>query len=145
MDRTEKMVTDPKTGGMKASKAARFSLLPWDALWHVAEHYNAGAQKYPPGNWKKVTDPALFLDALARHLALYLSGERDDPETKTHHMAAVVFHALAVIWQDLCDPSKEAVKRPEPLAVRPDTYEDAVAHNQLVKGLRGLHYTPPRY
>lgn len=42
----EVRVVDPTTGGEKGSKLARFSLIPPEFLWALAEHYGKGAAKY---------------------------------------------------------------------------------------------------
>jgi len=85
------------TGGQKGQKLARFDLIPWDALWEVAELYGKGALKYDDRNWEKGYEWSLSLGALGRHLALFMSGEDFDPETGSPHMAAVAFHALAIL------------------------------------------------
>jgi len=46
VDRTEKMVINEETGGVKATKKARFGLIPYRALWALAEHYAVGSEKY---------------------------------------------------------------------------------------------------
>ena len=98
----EDRTVDPATGGEKGSKLARFDLLPWDALWHVAEHYGRGAAKYADRNWEKGFKWSLCHAALHRHLAQFWQmGERTDAETGGHHLAAVAFHALALLAFDL--------------------------------------------
>ena len=97
MDRTEEMVTN-EAGGKKAAKKAKFSMLPWEEVWDLAEHFGAGAEKYERDNWKRVDDLTLFEDALGRHFALYMNGEEYDPETGSHHLIAVVWHALVLVW-----------------------------------------------
>lgn len=97
----EVRVVDPNTGGAKGSKLARFDLLPWDALWSVAELYGRGAAKYADRNWEKGYAWHLSHAALHRHLAQFWQGERIDAETGAHHLTAVVFHALALLAFDL--------------------------------------------
>lgn len=115
MDRSEQMNTNAKTGGMKASKRARMDLIPWNAIWKVAELYGDGAAKYSAHNWRKGYDWSLSFQSMMRHAALYWEGEEYDPEfckdysekraeglhlhdeTCVSHMTAVVFHALALI------------------------------------------------
>jgi len=93
---TEERTMSP-TGGEKATKLARFDLIPADALWQVAELYGAGAAKYADRNWEKGYPWSLSIAALERHLALWKDGEAADPETKASHLASVVFHALALM------------------------------------------------
>lgn len=92
----EERITDPETGGQKGSKLARFSLMPWDVLYELAEHWGKGARKYADRNWEKGTDWSLNIDALGRHLALWIGGEDNDPETGSSHLIAVAWHALAI-------------------------------------------------
>ncbi len=90
-------VVDPETGGEKGSKPARFDLLPGGALAIVAAHYAVGADKYDDHNWRRGYAWSLSFAAMQRHAWAFWSGEDDDPETGTPHMAAVVFHALALL------------------------------------------------
>lgn len=94
----EVRVTDPATGGQKGQKLARFDLLPWDVLTELAEHYGKGSQKYEDRNWQKSYSWSLSIGALCRHLAAWLAGEDDDPETGSCHLVAVIWHAIALRW-----------------------------------------------
>jgi hypothetical protein len=85
------------TGAEKGRKAQRFSLIPKRALARVAEHYAAGSEKYEDWNWRKGYPWSWSLDSLYRHLAAFEDGEDIDPETGTHHLAAVAWHALTLL------------------------------------------------
>jgi hypothetical protein len=87
---------DASTGGEKGRKPAQFALLPWDALWAVAEHYGRGAKKYSPRNWERGYPWSWSFDALQRHLAAYWQGE-DMDEDGQPHLAAAAFHVLAML------------------------------------------------
>lgn len=96
-------IVDPNTGGAKGSKLAAFSLIPPDVVWEIAEHYGKGNAKYPPDedgtpNWRKGYDWGLSLDALERHLHQWKMGEEIDEETGSHHLIAVIWHAIALRW-----------------------------------------------
>lgn len=93
----EHRVVNAQTGGEKGQKLARFDLLPWDSLWTVAELYGVGAKKYEERNWERGHDWSLSIAALGRHYALFAAGEDLDPETGLPHMAAVAYHALALL------------------------------------------------
>lgn len=93
----EVRIVDPTTGGAKGQKLARYDLLPYEALTTVAEHFGRGAAKYEPWNWRKGYAWSLSAGALGRHFAAFMSGEDLDPETGSPHMAAVAFHALALL------------------------------------------------
>lgn len=90
-----------RPSGVKGQKLARFDLLPWDALAEVAEHYGRGAKsgggKYDDRNWERGYAWSLSFAALHRHLAAFWNGEDIDPDSGSPHLAAVVFHALALL------------------------------------------------
>ena len=94
----EVRVTDPVTGGQKGSKLPRFSLIPADFLWALAEHYGRGSLKYDDRNWEKGYQWSLSVDALHRHLAQWLCGEDNDAETGSSHLVAVAWHVIALWW-----------------------------------------------
>ena len=93
---TEVRVT-AASGGQKGKKDIRFDLLPAGPLWEVARLYGAGAQKYEDRNWERAYPWSLSFAAMMRHAWLFWGGESTDPETQCHHLAAVVFHALALM------------------------------------------------
>lgn len=92
----EVRVTDPVSGGQKGSKLARFSLIPAEFLWALAEHYGLGARKYEDRNWERGYKWSLSIDALERHLNQWKLGENIDQETGSHHLIAVAWHACAL-------------------------------------------------
>ena len=85
------------TGGAKNVKPEKFSLIPVEALAKVAEHYGVGAKKYSAHQWRKGYEWSKSYDALQRHATAFWSGEDNDFETGTPHMAAVAFHALTLL------------------------------------------------
>lgn len=93
----EIVTEDPSTGGKKGSKLARFDLIPVFPLWETARHYGVGASKYAERNWERGYKWSLSFAAMMRHAWKFWSGESYDPETGTHHMAAVIFHAMAMM------------------------------------------------
>lgn len=93
----ETIQVDPVTGGKKGSKLERFDLIPTGPLSELARHYGKGAEKYEDRNWERGYRWSLSYAALQRHANLFWSGEDFDQETGTHHMAAVAFHAMALI------------------------------------------------
>ena len=98
MDSSEHVVVDPATGGRKGRKRARFDLIPPGPLWETAEHYGVGADKYEDRNWERGYAWSLSFGALQRHAWAFWNGESRDPETGTHHLAAVAFHAFALMF-----------------------------------------------
>jgi hypothetical protein len=96
VSKLETRVVDPTTGGEKGSKLARFSLIPPEFVWALAEHYGIGAKKYADRNWEKGYKWSLTVDALERHLQSVKMGEWLDPETGSPHIIAVAWHACAL-------------------------------------------------
>lgn len=103
MKEYEVRVKNEETGGEKGRKLARFDLIPVDSLWMVAEHFGAGAAKYEDRNWERGYDWSLSYAAMQRHAMRWWGGEQLDDETGTHHLAAVIFHAMAMMHYDLND------------------------------------------
>jgi hypothetical protein len=97
----EVRVTDPATGGQKGQKPQRFSLIPREFLWALAEHYGIGARKYEDRNWEKGYKWSLTQDALERHYNQFLLGERYDAETGSHHLIAAIWHLVALYIFDI--------------------------------------------
>ena len=104
------------SGAQKGSKLARYDMIPADALKILAEHYGKGAEKYPPldngdgfktDNWRRGYDWSLSFAAMQRHSWQFWNGEDIDPETGSPHLAAVAWHALAMLHWSLNDELKE--------------------------------------
>lgn len=89
--------TTSSTGGQKGVKPECFSLLPVEALEHVARHYGIGAAKYDRNQWRKGYEWSKSYDAAMRHLTAFWRGEDIDAETGSRHLAAVAFHALTLL------------------------------------------------
>jgi hypothetical protein len=93
----EVRVVDPKTGGAKGSKLCRPDLLPAGPLMSVATHFGKGCAKYSSRNWERGYAWSLSYAAMMRHALQFWNGEDIDQETQSPHMAAVCFHALALM------------------------------------------------
>lgn len=97
----EVRTVDPDTGGEKGAKIERYDLIPVEPLRQVAKHYGVGAKKYAERNWELGYDWSKSFAAMQRHAWQFWGGEDIDPETGSHHMAAVIFHAMALIeWAE---------------------------------------------
>lgn len=116
MTDTETRVTS-ETGGQKGKKLARFDLLPVGPLTEVARLYGRGAEKYADRNWERGYDWSLSFAAMQRHAWAFWGGESIDPETERHHLASVVFHALALMEYEGTGKGTDDRARP-PLPVR---------------------------
>jgi hypothetical protein len=93
---SEVRIVDAQTGGEKGSKLPRFDLIPPEATWALAEHYGKGCAKYSDRNWERGYKWGLSVAAMQRHLHQWMMGESYDSETKSHHLIAVIWHAIAL-------------------------------------------------
>lgn len=78
-------------------KAERYDLIPVEAMAKVAQLYAKGAEKYAEHNWRKGYEWSKSYAALQRHSNEFWKGVDLDPETGLPHLAAVVFHSLALL------------------------------------------------
>jgi len=93
----EVRIVDPNTGAEKGRKLERFDLIPVGPLTEVARLYGAGASKYADRNWEKGYAWSLSYAAALRHITQFWDGESFDTETRRHHLASVIFHAMALM------------------------------------------------
>lgn len=103
----ETRVVDPKTGGAKGVKLARFDLIPWTIVFELAEHFGRGARKYDERNWERGYPWSYSFAALHRHLEAFWHGEEIDDDENLYepgelhtarHIIAVVWHALVLAF-----------------------------------------------
>lgn len=79
----------------------RWTLLPWVSVSQIVRVLEFGAEKYAPGNWKKVSNPVdRYADALLRHVIAWTNGEKLDPESGHHHLAHAGCCVLFLLWFD---------------------------------------------
>ena len=79
----------------------RLDLIPVEWRIELGRLLTAGAIKYDPNNWKKGMAYSRCLGSLNRHLAKWEMGETRDEETNCHHLAAVAWNALALMYYEL--------------------------------------------
>jgi hypothetical protein len=91
------ILTDPKTGGKKGTKSARYDLIPSDSLDEVAKVYGYGASIYAPRNWECGYAWGLSIAALERHVSAFKQRQDIDPESGLPHLAHAVFHCLSLM------------------------------------------------
>lgn len=119
----ETRVVNAKTGGEKGEKDVKLSLIPPAELEEVARLYAYGARKYAKHNWSKGYEWSLSYDALGRHLLAFWQGESthlvipNEEGTRAHHLASVVFHALALMYFERNHPDLD--DRPGALSSKP--------------------------
>jgi len=91
----------------------KYSLLPWDAVKEVVKVLMIGARKYSASNWVVVPGASggtgRYANAAMRHLVSYMSGEKNDPETKLSHLAHCACCILFLLAYDL----RGIVSKPE--------------------------------
>lgn len=93
---SEERITNPKTGGQKGRKLARFDLIPPVALWALAEHFGKGSSKYSERNWERGTDWSLNFAAAQRHMWQWWDGEDIDEDTGSSHLICAMWHMAAL-------------------------------------------------
>ena len=60
----------------------------------VAKHFEDGALKYGPDNWKRGIPTWCYIDSAARHYLKWLRGDKDEP-----HDRAFVWNLMCCIWE----------------------------------------------
>lgn len=110
-DDNETRVT-ASTGGQKGSKDRRYDLIPVGPLDDLSRLYAFGASKYAAHNWRKGYPWSLSYAALQRHATQFWNGEDLDEETGLPHLAAVAFHAFALL--EFAKSYREGDDRPPP-------------------------------
>ncbi len=88
---------DPSIGYKLDKGKARWDLFPVGPLTQVAELYAMGAKKYSDRNWEAGMTWGRVFAAMLRHAWKWWGGERDDPVDGQHHLASVVWCALALM------------------------------------------------
>lgn len=89
----------------------RYDLIPPYPLKRLAQHYEAGAEKYSERNWEHGIPTSRCFSSAIRHLYRWLAGERSED-----HLSAAVWNIFAIIHYeqfnaDMVDtPSPEGVK-----------------------------------
>jgi hypothetical protein len=85
-------------GGVKNDREKlRYDLLPVLPLDLVAEVYTIGAKKYDDRNWESGMAWHRMHRAMLSHALAFWNGETRDPDGGQHHLASVVFCAMALM------------------------------------------------
>jgi hypothetical protein len=89
------------TGAVRDRPAGkgRFDLLPPQALFRLARHFEKGAAKYGDRNWERGIPLSCYLDSALRHAFSYLHGAADED-----HLVAAAWNLLAALeteWRAL--------------------------------------------
>lgn len=70
----------------------RFDLLPVNAIFRLAKHFENGAKKYGDNNWRKGIPLKRYLDSMLRH-AFKFAGGMDDED----HLSAIIWNACCLL------------------------------------------------
>jgi hypothetical protein len=73
----------------------RFDLLPWYVLERLAQHYENGARKYAPNNWRKGIPLSRYMDSATRHLSKFMQGYREED-----HLVACIWNLFGYVWTE---------------------------------------------
>lgn len=91
-----------KTGAVRDIQVGkgRLDLLPAYAIIEIAKHFEAGALKYNPNNWRRGMPLSRFIDSGLRHIFKYMAGEKDEN------------HLVAGAWNLVCAlETRELIKQ----------------------------------
>lgn len=102
------------TGAEKGVKPEALALVPVGPLLKLARHYHQGAKKYSKDNWRGGYEWSKSYEALMRHALAFWDGEDIDEETGSPHMAAVAFHAFALLEYMDTHPEFDDRYKPKP-------------------------------
>lgn len=96
-DRDTKPYTPMKLDNGKAP----MDLLPWKALYKVAQVLGFGKEKYEERGWynkcETTDDVKRYEAALLRHYSSHKLGEKTDPESGYSHLAHLACNALFIL------------------------------------------------
>lgn len=70
----------------------RFDLIPPEAIFRLARHYEAGARKYEDRNWEKGIPISRCIDSCMRHIYKYIAGWKDED-----HLAAAMWNIASIM------------------------------------------------
>lgn len=67
---------------------------PYTMCLETAKHYEEGAKKYGPDNWRKSIPTWCYIDSAVRHYFKWLRGDVDEP-----HDRAFCWNVMCCIWE----------------------------------------------
>lgn len=84
----------------------RFDLIPPEAIFRLAKHYEAGAKKYNDRNWEKGIPISRCIDSCFRHLYKYVQGWNDED-----HLAAAMWNIAAIMHYERYMPDMNDLEK----------------------------------
>jgi hypothetical protein len=148
--------TASATGGEKGVKLARYELIPTGPLQELASRFGLGAMKYDHRNWERGYEWSKSFGALMRHAQAFWAGEADDDLGEeafaeaglepvrdadgripgSSHLAAVAFHALALLeWTATHPEFDDRVKppaKPEPAKTEYRFEDHRIRYDEII-------------
>lgn len=92
-------------------------------LLEVSKHFEEGAKKYGPDNWRKGIPVHCYIDSAVRHYLKFLRGDKDEP-----HDRAFCWNIVCAIWTCKHKPElNEYARTPDQKADIPKRDYDPVA------------------
>lgn len=86
--------SNPKDLLAEEEQRVLLHLIPSPAMIHTALAFMDGARKYGPYNWREEgVGAGTYLSAARRHIADWLDGEENAPDSNVHHLG----HAVACL------------------------------------------------
>ena len=74
-------------------------------LLEVAKHFEEGAKKYGPDNWRKSIPVWCYIDSATRHYLKWLRGDKDE-----YHCRSFVWNLMCCIWEVDYSPRAKETK-----------------------------------
>ncbi len=90
------------TGSVRDSQdgKGRFDLIPYHSLFRLARHFENGAVKYGPDNWRLGQKLSRYLSSASRHLAQWGASKRGELQLDEDHLAAAAWNIFALMWTE---------------------------------------------
>lgn len=119
------------------------SLVPSSLTAYASLAFLEGMLKYGLVNWRESGIRAsIYLDAMQRHIAKYISGEWEDPTTRVPHLASVIACCGIILDASLCGKLVDDRPRVSPVPQLIDSLSEVVEHlKALHKDKTPTHYT----
>ena len=80
------------------AKKSRVDLIDPNFILALGEHYRLGAEKYADRNWEKGMSWSRCYGSALRHMAAFMAGEDNDPETGSPHVIAAAWNMAALYY-----------------------------------------------
>ena len=94
-----------------------YHLVPSTATALAAMVHLSGAMKYGAFNWRAAgVRSTIYYDAMQRHLASWLNGETNDPESGLSHLGHVIACANILVDAEACGMLTDDRPPPAPVA-----------------------------